>query len=409
MEPGLAFVMTGGGARAAYQVGVLRYIASTHPDLGPVMLVGASAGAINAAEIASTPGTFADAVARSIEIWRRLRIEDVFRVDAVSLVSKPLGWTLGRALRAPLGRAPRAGRAESILDTTPLRNLLFGTLNASPDGTLRAIDRQIEVGTIHAVALTASRYETGRSVTWVQDADGCRVMTRERPRGTTATGPLTVDHVMASAALPVVFPPVSIGGAWYGDGTVRLTAPLSPAIHVGARRIIAISTDYDRYGDDRRVVAADPDAPPDVAGMLLEAIFLDTLDADARNLRRINALVHALPAYARGGLRHIDLLVLRPSRDLGDLARGFEPALPRTLRVLLRTIGGRGANLSDSLSLLMFQPEYVARLIELGEADARAHAREIETVVRPALHLIAGGATGTNRGAVSRVQAGARA
>jgi len=391
MRPDLAFVMTGGGARAAYQVGVLRYIASTHPDLGPAVLAGASAGAINAAEIASTPGTFADGVARSIEIWRRLRVEDVFRVDAVSLVSQPLRWGLGRAVGAPLGLAPRAGRAESILDTTPLRNLLFATLNASPDGTLRHITDQIEAGAIHAVALTASRYATGRSVTWVQDADGCRMMTRERPRGTTATGPLTVNHIMASAALPVVFPPVNVAGAWYGDGTIRLTAPLSPAIHLGARRVIAISTCYDRYGDDRRALATNVDSPPDVAGMLLEAIFLDVLDADARNLRRVNALVDTLPAYARGGLRHVDLLVLRPSQDLGDLARPFEPSLPRALRVLLRTIGGRGGNFADSLSLLMFQPEYVARLIELGEADARARAGEIEAFVRtaPALRPIA--------------------
>jgi NTE family protein len=388
MQRDLAFVMMGGGARAAYQVGVLRYIASRYPDLGPAILAGASAGAINAAQIASTPGTFADAVTRSIEIWRRLQIEDVFRIDPASVVSRSFRWGIGRLAGGALADSPRAA---SILDTTPLHNLLFATLNAARGGALPGINRQIEAGALHAVALTASRYATGRSVTWVQEAEGCRVMTRERPRGTTASGPLTVDHVMASAALPVVFPPVNVDGAWYGDGTVRLTAPLSPAIHLGARRIIAISTCFDRYGDDRRAVAADADSPADVAGLLLEAIFLDVLDADARNLRRVNALVDALPAYARGGLRHVDLLVLRPSQDLGALASGFERTLPRGVRLLLRAIGGRDANLSDSLSLLMFQPEYVARLIELGEADAQAQAGEIDAVLRPApaLRLIA--------------------
>ena len=387
MQTDVAFVMMGGGARAAYQVGVLRHIASRYPDLGPAILAGASAGAINAAHIASTRGTFSDAVDRSIGIWRQLRIEDVFCVDLAKLVSRSVRWGLGRVAGGALRASPRAA---SVLDTAPLHHLLTGTLDAAADGTLAGIDRQLEAGSIRAVALTAASYATGRSVTWVQERGGCHLMTRERPRRTTATAPLTVNHVMASAALPVVFPPVNVDGGWYGDGSVRLTAPLSPAIHLGAGHLIAISTCHDRYAGDRAPIA-DGAPSADVTGMLLEAIFPDVLDADARNLRRINALVDRLPAYARGSLRHIDLLVLRPSRDLGSLAGAFERALPRTLRVLLRAIGGRDGNLGDSLSLLMFQPEYVAQLIELGEADARAHAGDIEAFLRPVplLRLVA--------------------
>src|SRR5688500_17076923 len=183
---------------------------------------------------------------------------------------------------------------------------------------------------------------------------------------------------MASSALPFFFPAIEIEGAWYGDGGIRLTAPLSPAVHLGARRIIAVSTRYARSREeaDRPAVVGYP-PPAQVAGVLYNAIFLDQLDGDALQLQQINTLIAALPDDKRGGLRHIDLLMLRPSMDLGQLANAYEPELPRAFRFLTRGFGTRETRSNDMLSLVMFQSDYVKRLIELGEADAAAKIDEV--------------------------------
>jgi NTE family protein len=188
-----------------------------------------------------------------------------------------------------------------------------------------------------------------------------------------------VDHVLASSALPFLFPAVQVDGAWYGDGGIRLTAPLSPAVHLGARRILAVSTRYARSRDeaDRPAITSYP-PPAQVAGVLYNAIFLDQLDSDAYQLRRINNLIAQLPKTQRDGLRHIELLMVRPSVDLGRLANEYEPELPRAFRFLTRGLGTRETRSNDLLSLLMFQNDYVTRLVELGEADAAARRPEIE-------------------------------
>ena len=192
-------------------------------------------------------------------------------------------------------------------------------------------------------------------------------------------GPICVEHVMASSALPFFFPAVEIGGAWYGDGGIRLTAPLSPAIHLGARKILAVSTRYARSREEARVPAVTGYPPPaQVAGVLINAVFLDLLDADAMRLRQLNTLLDRMPASAHDSLRHIELLVLRPSCDLGRLANEFEAELPNPFRFLVRGLGSRETRSNDLLSLVMFQGDYIARLIELGEADARARADEID-------------------------------
>jgi NTE family protein len=183
---------------------------------------------------------------------------------------------------------------------------------------------------------------------------------------------------MASSALPFFFPAIEVDGAWYGDGGIRLTAPLSPAVHLGARRIIAISTRYarSRAQADRPVIAGYP-PPAQVAGVLFNAIFLDRLDGDALELRRINDLIERLPEPARDGFRPIDLLMLRPSVDLGQLANEYEPELPRAFRFLTRGLGTKETRSNDMLSLVMFQSDYIRRLIDLGEADALARLDDI--------------------------------
>ena len=368
-------MLSGGGARAAYQVGFLRHVASRHPDLAPGILTGVSAGGIIASYLASHPGRFVEAVMALSDIWRDLQIDQVFRVDTRHLTSRVGRW----ALRLMAGGAPGAPAARSLVDTTPLQELLVRMLSAEPDGTLGGVARKIEQGRLGAVALTASSYTTGQSVTWVQGLGTPRVMTWEGGQRESVGGPLCVNHVMASAALPLFFPAIDIGGAWYGDGGIRLTAPLSPAIHLGARKIMAVSTRYARSREEARAPAVSGYPPPaQVAGVLLNAIFLDLLDSDALRLQQLNALVDRLAPESRTGLQHIDLLVLRPSQDLGRLANDFEADLPNPFRFLIRGLGSRETRSNDLLSLVMFQRDYIARLIDIGEADARARASEID-------------------------------
>jgi NTE family protein len=208
-------------------------------------------------------------------------------------------------------------------------------------------------------------------VTWLQTREGCDIETWSRPQRTSLRCQLRVDHVLASSSLPFIFPAVPVDGGWYGDGGIRLTSPLSPAVHLGARRIIAISTRYARSIDEATRPAIQNYPPPaQVAGVLYNAIFLDQLDSDAFYLEQINRLIVRLPESERNGLRHIDLLMLRPSVDLGRLANEYEPELPRAFRFLTRGLGTRETRSNDMLSLVMFQSDYVTRLIEIGEEDA---------------------------------------
>ncbi len=376
----LALVLSGGGARAAYQVGFLRHVATRFPDLLPDILTGVSAGGMIAAALASKDDRFADSVARLSGVWSGLRMEDVFRVDAGDLASRVLRW----GLRIVSGGAPGSPQARSLVDTSPLRALLMNVLQPDASGTLPGIAHNLRARRLDAVALTASSYTTGQSVTWIESREGCGVLTWDGARRKSIAGCLRVDHVMASAALPLFFPAVEVDGAWYGDGGIRLTAPLSPAVNLGARRIFAVSTRYprSRVEADQPAVSGYP-PPAQVAGVLLNAVFLDQLDGDVLHLQQLNGLVGRLPPDARGDLRHIDLFVHRPSQDLGRLANAFEAALPRGFRFLVRGLGSRETRSNDLLSLLMFQPDYIGRLIELGESDARARSAEIDAFLWP--------------------------
>lgn len=368
MKDNLALVLTGGGARAAYQVGVLAGLARRFPDLRIPILVGVSAGAMNAVHLASHPGPFAGAVSNLVGLWRGLTPDRIFRVDAPALGQNVLRW--GTRLLSGGSR----GTLRSLLDTRPLRSLMqdhFATENL-----LEGIGENVRRGALDAVAISGTSYSTGQSTVWAQGCCDIQPWTRPRRRGVPTS--LTVDHVMASAALPLFFPAVRIEGAWYGDGGIRLTAPLSPAIHLGARRILVIGT---RYGP--LTAEAEPpgilDYPPpaQVLGLLLDAVFLDALDEDALRLRRVNRLLEKLPEEERGGFRNVDLLVLQPSRDLALLAGEYERRLPAAFRFLTRGLGTREAMRADMLSLLLFQPDYVRRLMEIGEADAEQRADEL--------------------------------
>jgi NTE family protein len=367
--------MSGGGARAAYQVGFLRCVARHFPELRIPYVTGVSAGAINAAHLASHHGTFFQAIQELSELWGELTVSDVFRTDTRSLAMNALRWL--RQLSSGGLVPPKLARG--LVDTQPLRDYLGEVLHCV-DGELTGIGLNIDAGRLRAVAITGTSYSTGRSVTWIQGKD---VRLWERPGRRPRLATISVEHIMASAALPLFFPAVEVENAWYGDGGIRLVAPLSPAIHMGARRIIAISTRYaaTRTEEEEKTVYGYP-PPVQVMGVLLNSIFLDLLDHDAVRLDRLNRLIANMPPDQRGDLSTVRLLTLRPSADLGRMASRFEAKLPRAFRFLTRGLGTKETRSPDFLSLILFQPDYLRALIELGEKDAEARVQEIDAFLR---------------------------
>lgn len=360
----LGLVMGGGGARAAYQVGFLRCLARRFPELRIPYLTGVSAGAINAVQLANHHGTFLQAVDELSQLWGRLTVEQVFEVSGFSLARNVVRW--GRQLLSG-GAGPV--RARGLVDTAPLHRFLTEVLHAV-DGEITGIGYNLAREQLKAVAVSTASYTTGRSIVWFQ---GEGIEEWERPQRVSRRTTLTVDHVMASTALPLFFPAVKLGPDWYGDGGMRLTAPLSPVLHLGANRIIAVSTRYDRSSEEAEQPAVVGYPPPaQVVGVLMNSVFLDLLDTDALRMETINRLVDRLPPGSRGGLRKVKLFTLRPSRDLGALARDYEPRLPPSFRFMTRGLGTRQTRSSDALSLILFQPDYLNALMELGEEDADA-------------------------------------
>ncbi len=320
----LALAMAGGGARAAYQVGVLRALVRRIPEFEVPILTGVSAGAINAAHLASHTGTLREKVEDLVHLWASLDVPNVFEVKALSLV-----WRVLRVGLRLVGLPPGAPWVPGMVDTQPLRNFLHDALHTR-DGSLPGIAKNLASGKLKAVALTTTCYATGQTITFFS---GREIRPWKRPQRVSVKTPLTVDHVMASAALPFFFPSTRIGDAWYGDGGIRLVAPLAPALHLGADRTLAISTAYARSTEAAcRPTFDGAPSPAQVMGVLYDAIFLDQLDQDTLQLERLNSLLRELPEDKRRGLREVKLLVVRPSRDLGELANEFEPQLPWMFR-----------------------------------------------------------------------------
>jgi NTE family protein len=377
----VAVVMSGGGARSAYQVGVLRGLARHLPDFRFPIVVGVSAGAINAAFIASHPGGLWNAADELANLWRHLRVEDIFRFDTAALAKSLLGW-LRWSSRSPSGRpgtsADGLTELRGLVDTEPLRDTLRRAW-ATVDGEIVGIGRNLERGTLKAAALITLNYTTGQTVTWIQGKD---FPAWNQPQRRTLHTRLTVEHVMASASLPLVFPAVRLGHSYHGDGGVRLSAPISPAIRLGASRILAISARYEPSFEeaDRPQITGYP-PPAQVLNHLLNAVFLDVLDEDVRRLKALNPLIEKLAPEDRNGLRPVAIKVLRPSEDLGKLAAAYEPQLPEAFRLLTRSLGTKETTTPDFLSYLMFQPDYLERLILLGEADAEARLPELRELL----------------------------
>ncbi|HMB91462.1 MAG TPA: patatin-like phospholipase family protein [Rhodothermales bacterium] len=374
-----AVVLSGGGARASYQAGVLQYISQVFPEASFPILTGVSAGAINAAQLANHVGTFPEAANELMECWLEISLEEVFEAESsFSLFKRILGKSVDPRHLADTVITVPEGKA--LVDTSPLRTYLEGQLRTE-GGKLTGIAKNLETERLKAVCLTGTNYQTGQTVTWVQ---GRNIKDWQRPNRVGVQTTLTVDHIMASTALPLLFPAVRVGNAWFGDGGIRLSSPLSPAVHLGADSIFVIST---RYGRSRReadapsVVGYPPAAQ--IVGLLMNAIFLDVLDQDATTMRRINHIVRQLPLHKRNGFRPIKLFMMRPSQDLGKLASEYELKLHGALRLLTRGIGSGETKSPDWLSMLLFDADYIARLTQIGWEDARRKHNEIARFLDP--------------------------
>ncbi|MGH7537974.1 MAG: patatin-like phospholipase family protein [Gemmatimonadales bacterium] len=364
----LALVLSGGGARAAYQVGVLAALAERLPELEFPILTGVSAGAINTIYLAAHPGPLAAAVDGLRAEWHALTAERVFRGRSGSLLRSAAGW----ALSTLLGRRTRPTLVRGILDTQPLREFLGATID------VRGIEANIMAGRLRAAALSATSITSGWSVSFVQGTSDAPTWERASRKG--VRGPLTLEHVMASAAIPILFPAVPLAGEFYCDGGVGQGAPLAPAIHLGARAVFVIGMKTRWKGQEPVAVATQYPSAAEVAGLLLGTIFQDQLEADADRLARINRLLAALPSTTPppDGLKPVDLLLLRPRRDLASLARGHTAALSRSVRSIVKGMGGQREGAADFLSYVAFESAYTAQLMELGYEDTGAQWSQIE-------------------------------
>jgi NTE family protein len=336
------------------------------------ILTGVSAGAINTGFLANHQGNFREQGEDICALWSQLRTRYVFDASSASLGGMVLRW----GARLVSGGSRVAPRTRGMVDTAPLRRFLSKHLNADPSGALLGVAKNLISERLRAVSVTSTDYASGQSVSWVQGRDA-PMWTRPMRRSVSTA--LRIDHVMASAALPLFFPAVRIDDEWHGDGGIRLTAPLSPALHLGATRILAISTRYQRTQAETAPESTRLyPAPAQVLGLLLSAVFLDNFDHDAMNLDRLNKLVENLPESERMGLRPVDLLIVRPTIDLAKIAGEHEIRLPRSFRFLLRGLGTRETKSPESLAMVLFEPEYINRLIDLGRADAEARLADIE-------------------------------
>jgi NTE family protein len=367
----VALIMSGGGARAAYQVGVLRAIARILPRGAPNpfrIICGTSAGAINAASLASNIDHFDLAVRRLARAWGNLHVGQVYRADFPGTV-RTFCRCIGALLRGGLHRPEPI----SLLDCAPLETFLKNMIDF---GRIR---HTISTGHLGALCVTASSYTSGDSISFFQ-GDGSQQPWRRAHRVGRPTE-IGLAHVLASCALPIAFPVVRIDGEHFGDGSMHQLAPISAALHLGANRVLVIGVGSASHGDRGAPDAKVWPSLAQIAGHMLDAIFIDTLDMDLERLQRVNQTISQIPAERRTndarGLRTIETLIIRPSRWMDVIAAAHAKELPRTMRLLMRRVGVLEPNGARVLSYLLFERGYCRRLMRLGFTDAMTQRSNI--------------------------------
>jgi NTE family protein len=354
----LGLVLTGGGARSAYQVGVLKGIADLlrRGSACPFPIItGTSAGAVSAIALASDAAHFRRSVLAIERVWRDFRVHQVFKADAVSMLRSGLHWFLAFLTGGWLVQPPH-----SLFDNSPLWELL--RIHLHFDG----IPRSLYKTHLHAIGISATCYGDADSVTFFAAEPGAEPWKRVYRKGVRAT--LTLEHLMASLAIPFLFRPVLLNDAYYGDGAMRQTSPLSPAILLGAKRLLIIGV------NDPAPTGAAPPRPPieptfsQMFGFMLDSLFMDTMNASLERVNRYNESADMQP---------IDTLVIMPTRDVNEVARRHVNELPRALRTLLRALGAHNSPNSLLLSYLLFERGFTREMIEMGYEDAKARSGEI--------------------------------
>lgn len=384
--PLTGLILTGGGARAAYQVGVLAALAQLRRDAGvsgsnpfPI-IAGTSAGAINASTLACLADDFDSAVDGLVHIWQNIHVDQVYRADSFGVIRTGARWMTMMSLGWALARWKRS-RPRSLLDNEPLGELLRRWVR------LERLDGMLEQGHLQALAISGSSYTTGQHVTFYQTHKPVEPWLRSQR--VAARARMTIAHLMASSAIPFIFPAeqLELDGQleWFGDGSMRQSAPISPAVHLGADRVLVIGAGrMHEPAEHRHVQVGGHPSMAQIAGHALSNIFLDALAVDVERLQRINHTLSLLPDEARRStaLRPIDVLVIAPSRRLDDLAAEHQGSLPPTMRGLLRSVGvqgeGQGASGSALTSYLLFEPSFTGELIMLGMSDTLARRAEVQ-------------------------------
>ncbi len=366
-----AVILTGGGARAAYQVGVLRALAELTPPEAPCLfpiICGTSAGAVNAAVLAAHADSFREGVRRLLLVWKNIHVDHIYRADPLGALRNSARW-----LWTILTGGVFADEPVALLDNTPLDRLLERALD------LAAIQRHIDAGHLRAFSVTCSGYGSGQSVTFYQGV--VELQNWERARRVGVAMPIAREHLLASSALPFIFRPVHINREYFGDGSMRQIAPVSPALHLGADKVLVIGVGRQLAPGGERVALDSYPSLAQIAGHALNSIFLDSLEVDLERLQRINRTIETIPQEILGRtqypLRRVDFRVIRPSEDLEKIAAAHAQELPRTMRMLLGTVGGLRSNATTLLSYLLFERSYCRALIRLGYQDAMARKEDL--------------------------------
>jgi len=369
-EARTALILTGGGARAGYQVGVLKAIREllreSRRNPFPI-LCGTSAGALNAASLAASAEDFGAGVEGLLKVWENFSADQVYRSDPAGIGISGARWLSTLALGWMTRRAPR-----SLLDNSPLRRLLGSSLD------LNRIGRAIASGALHSISITCSGYSSGQSVSFFQGRADIEPWRRSQRVG--APAEISLDHLMASSAIPFIFPAVHLNREWFGDGSMRQVAPVSPAIHLGARKILVIGAG--RMADESSRPGGDIyPSLAQIAGHALSSIFLDSMSVDLERMSRINNTLSLIPETVRRenglGLRPIEVLTIAPSQRLDHLAARHAGSLPWPVRSLLRGIGAMNPNGGALTSYLLFECSYTKALIDLGYADTLARRGDV--------------------------------